>query len=216
MRFDVRVLMYMALCSVSLATVPLYDVTLKRVNQQRPLDIQSVFTLSYNPSYAPVYTSPTESIDVLFVRSQNVTKPPYEVGQSVVTASFSTSKSGKLEENISNIRLSPITNRNVVFEASGPEENYGVEDPRIVYRTKDRTYYMFYSAVEETPTSLTSRLALATTTTPLIKESWKRHGPVVTNKWSKSGALLLRDDVADSPHYLIWGDEKLSLQFPMI
>ncbi len=30
-------------------------------------------------------------------------------------------------------------------------------------------------------------------------------------KWSKSGALLLRDDHPGSPHYLIWGDTNLTI-----
>lgn len=54
-------------------------------------------------------------------------------------------------------------------------------------------------------------LALATTKTPWIKETWERKGYVFPDiKWSKSGALLLRDEDA-GPHYLIWGDNNLTL-----
>lgn len=59
-----------------------------------------------------------------------------------------------------------------------------------------------------------ARLALATTKTPLIKSSWIRHGAVFPNLgWSKSGALLLRDEFKGSPHYLIWGDSNLTLAY---
>jgi predicted GH43/DUF377 family glycosyl hydrolase len=66
-------------------------------------------------------------------------------------------------------------------------------------------YYLLYSAVEQNTTAITSRLALATTRTPQIAASWKRHG-VLFSFWSKSGSLLIRPA---PPHYLFFGDSSL-------
>lgn len=51
----------------------------------------------------------------------------------------------------------------IVFESETIEENYGVEDPRVVYRALDETYYMLYSAVQSFPDRVASMLSLATT-----------------------------------------------------
>lgn len=72
---------------------------------------------------------------------------------------------------------------------------------------------MFYSAVQTLPDRVASMLSLATTQTPWIKESWVRHGycfPYIN--WSKSGALILRDE-QEGPHYLIWGDDHLRMAY---
>lgn len=54
-------------------------------------------------------------------------------------------------------------------------------------------------------------LSMASTQTPQDKSSWKRHGFVFPNiGWSKSGALLFRDEES-GPHYLIWGDNWLTM-----
>jgi predicted GH43/DUF377 family glycosyl hydrolase len=101
-----------------------------------------------------------------------------------------------------------------VFESQEDYENYGTEDPRVAYRAKDKTYYMMYSAVQQFPDKVVSMLSLATTQTPWVKESWNRQGFVFPSiSWSKSGALLFRDDVStETPtHYLIWGDDYLTM-----
>lgn len=73
---------------------------------------------------------------------------------------------------------------------------------------------MMYSAVQQfyNPDKVVSQLALAITKTPQIKSSWIRKGFVFPDlEWSKSGALLIRDDPIPGPHYLIWGDNNLTL-----
>jgi len=66
-----------------------------------------------------------------------------------------------------------------------------------------------YSAVEKMPDKVVSKLSLAKTKTPWLKETWDRQGEVFPNiPWSKSGALLFRDEL---PHYLIWGDLYLTI-----
>lgn len=65
----------------------------------------------------------------------------------------------------------------------------GVEDPRVVERD-DGTYVLTYTAYD----GKTARLCLATSTD---LKAWKKHGPVLRNdkyknKWSKSGAIVVR------------------------
>jgi beta-1,2-mannosidase len=71
---------------------------------------------------------------------------------------------------------------------------------------------MMYTAAEGVALpDVTAKLALATTKTPQVKSSWVRHGFVFPDiKSSKSGALLIRDEEG-GPHYLIWGDNHLTL-----
>lgn len=203
-------------CFIGLGYCANYKVTAVRVNKERPLcsfkEGQSTYTCNYNPAFADLRIDNKPVAEGIFVRSQNITKPPYEVGQSVITLAESTSPS-RTFDNLDDIKLTKIDQSSVVFEPKGREENYGVEDPRVVYREKDRTYYMYYTAVEQGKGEVFARLSLATTKTPKIKDSWERHGPIVPEfKWSKSGALLLRDDMG-GPHYLIWGDDDLRLAF---
>jgi predicted GH43/DUF377 family glycosyl hydrolase len=105
----------------------------------------------------------------------------------------------------------PVTEASIVFQGEGEAENYGTEDPRVVYREKTGEYILLYTAVQDFHNgTLSAKLAMATTKTPFIASSWVRHGPVFPDiPWSKSGALLLRDDVPGSPHYLIFGDSSL-------
>jgi predicted GH43/DUF377 family glycosyl hydrolase len=103
----------------------------------------------------------------------------------------------------------PIQAGSIVFEGVGPEENYGVEDPRIVFRQKTQEWIMLYTAVEKFPNgTLSAKLSMAVTKNPQI--FWERRGPLFPDiAWSKSGSLLLRDDVPGSPHFLIFGDSSL-------
>jgi len=139
----------------------------------------------------------------LLVRCQNHTATnKYDVTPSMLAVSRITDPI-----NYNNIGFTKITLDSVVMAPTGPSDAYGDEDPRIVYREKDQTYYLLYSAVSTNP--IVSNLALATTKTPLNKTSWVRHGPLFPDiRWSKSGALLIRDDVG-GPHYLFWGDSTL-------
>jgi predicted GH43/DUF377 family glycosyl hydrolase len=110
-----------------------------------------------------------------------------------------------------NYQAQPVTEQSIVFEGEGPEENYGTEDPRVVYRESTGEYILLYTAVQDFHNgTLSAKLSMATTKTPNVKSSWVRHGPVFPDiPWSKSGALLLRDDVPGSPHFLIFGDSSL-------
>ena len=193
---------------------PKYLVTLKRVNEQKPLcnslEDKSIFTFNYNPTYVDLRDKGKKIGDAILVRSQNLTAAPNKVGQSVMTLAKSQSESG-LFDDLDNIKLNRLDTSTVVFQPEGRGESYGAEDPRLVYREKDQTYYLFYTAVEQGEGELFARLALATTKNIQDKSSWIRRGPIVPMfRWSKSGALLLRDDTT-GPHYLIWGDDMLRM-----
>jgi len=67
-----------------------------------------------------------------------------------------------------------------------------------------------YSAVEAIGgVAANVRLSLATATDPTSIDGWTRHGAIFPDvdghQWTKSGALLIRDD-EEGPHYLFWGD----------
>jgi len=71
------------------------------------------------------------------------------------------------------------------------------DDPRIVYRAKDDTYYMVYDNNQ-----FGRSTCVATSKTPWLPQSWTFHGPVSPEHPTNAGvALLLRDDVPGSPHY---------------
>jgi len=186
-----------------------YTFTVTRLNGGKPL-ISSQFPLkgmggsvmkyNYNAAFMP--RSSPQGEDALLVRCQNLSGSDiYNVKPSVINyVPLKGSLDGKFD-------FEPISDANIVIEPEGDESSYGTEDPRAVYRQKDGTYYILYSAVENTTGDIpVSRLALATTKTPAVKSSYQLHGPVLPQvRWSKSGALLIRDGFS-GPSYLIWGD----------
>lgn len=192
-----------------------YKVTVKRVNNGEPVlnskTGESTFMYNYNPSYIPLFAtagaaSPTQ--DALLVRCQNLSAgatSQYDVGRSVVALVNRTG--GPLTpSSLGSITFAPNSDKNIVLSSEGDAENYGVEDPRVVYRPADRTYYLMYSAVQQYPNNVTARLALATSEDG---STWVRHGPVFPDiRWSKSGSLLIRDG-APGPSLLFWGDSSI-------
>ena len=78
-------------------------------------------------------------------------------------------------------------------------------DPRIVYREKDKTYYLT-ADVQPYETHL------FTTKTPLVRDSWIHHGPLVADCITcKGGAsLLIRDDSEDGVHYAFVATSSIS------
>jgi len=221
-----------------LASAQTYNVNVQRLNEEQPcvssLTSGSSWTYNYNAAFIPLASEPSTA---LLVRSQNQTSPG-ETSPSVITlATFVT--------NGQDFKFEPITEASIELQPESTADNYGTEDPRVVFREDTGIYYMLYSAVEcasSSPTSMptltpmptpalgdrkssqrsyggqpcegsvTSRLALATTPTPTISQSWDHHGALFPQlSWSKSGALLIRDDVnSSSPeHYLFFGDSSL-------
>ncbi len=174
-----------ALCLVGAAcAVSSWSVALQRENNGKPLKLKSGSLYTYNPSWVP---------GGLFVRVQNLTanaQNGFDVGPSAIA--FAAAR-GPLQFG----RVTTVLSRN------GSSENFGVEDPRVI--ESNGKFFMLYSAVEQNATAVTSRLALATSTTPGVADSWVRHGALF-DFWSKSGALLLQPQ---PPHYLFFGDSSL-------
>jgi len=156
---------------------------------------QSTFLFNYNTAYVPMYDTSKQLSHALLVRCQNQTAGT--LGPSMFSFTAQTGH-GKYQ---------PITDNNIVFRPTTPEESYGTEDPRVAYQQSTGTYYMFYTAVETASPDLIVRLSLATTKTPSVASSWKRQGAIFPDvnkgQWTKSGALLIRDT---GPSYLIFGD----------
>jgi len=177
-----------------------YTLSATRVNRGIPLFThQSIFDYNFNPSFVPAGANLKE--EGLFVRVQNnktVSGSPYSVTPSNLVYS-------KLHEPIdfTNITFAPITSNSIAMAPSSKNDTCGVEDPRIVYREKDQLYYLFYTQWD----CVTPRLALATAKDPRNSSSWTINGPIFApTVESKSGSLLIRDDVPGSLHYLYWGD----------
>lgn len=77
---------------------------------------------------------------------------------------------------------------------------------------KKKTYYMMYTASDNVTCQPhdCARLSLATSKNPLDPRSWEVRGPIFKDiggfQWTKSGALILSDDVESTPHRLIFAE----------
>jgi len=181
-----------------------YTVTFQRANQNRPIISsllqESVFKWNYNTAMVPERRFESWGF-IVRVQDEQDPNNPY----STTPSKLAWAQSGPWDPQ--NFTVSKITNTSVVLEPDGPNEEYGTEDPRIVYRDKTGDYYLLYSAVSANP--VVSRLSLAISNNPPDKTSWKRYGPLFPQEsWSKSGAMLIRDGFP-GPHYLFYGDSTL-------
>jgi len=192
--------------AISVAESSQYTVSARRINKNSPvIDSRrgdSEFVYNYNCAAVPLQGGAI----ALLVRCQNLTNPKdqYSTGPSVLGL---TRMKGSFNED--NISFEKITKASVVFEPTLPDENFGTEDPRIVLRNKTGEYYLMYTAAQQSG-GVTARLAEAITPTPQDKSSWNRIGPIIGDSWSKSGALLIRDDFPSSSHYLLYGDSSVA------
>lgn len=77
------------------------------------------------------------------------------------------------------IDFESIDHSKVMIYPNGPNSSYGTEDPRVVYREEDETYYILYSSVANTTGDIPiSRLALATSTDPTDPDAYTFYGPI--------------------------------------
>jgi len=170
---------------------------------------ESIFAYNYNAAFVGI---PGNSGKQLLVRCQqntsDTTGNPYTVSSSVMSlVSFTTNN---VSQPPFDFQFNNIVQSSVVFEPEIWYEEYGTEDPRVIYRESNQMYYLLYSAVqpvtENGNTFVNVRLSLATATEP---GNWVRQGPIFKDhnatQWSKSGALLCRDGYP-GPHYLFYGD----------
>ena len=161
---------------------------LPSINSQKG---DSIFKWNYNSAYVPLFDKENKLKDALLVRCQNNAN----VSEPYSTTPSKLALTELIGEYPNNIKFNKIEQDNIVFEPNVPQENYGTEDPRVVYDKSSGIYYMLYSAVQQFENkTITCKLSLATTKTPKIKSTWKRHGPLFPNvKWSKSGSMLIRE-----------------------
>lgn len=156
------------------------------ISSQYPLGVgYSGFLYAYNTAYVPL-------LDGLLVRAQDITNAsdPYSVGPSVLALTSRTRPYIK-------------DNASVVFAPFGDAENFGVEDPRVVYHEALELYLLTYTAAQRYANgTVVARLALASSRSA---KQWHRHGPMFggADGWSKSGALALRPG---QPDVMIFGD----------
>ena len=155
---------------------------------------------NFNAAYVPLPPSPHRSPHALLVRAQNATAltasahPDGVASQSRLFLAYDVDGDSHFAD---------VTSRELSFHPVLPEEEFGTEDPRIVWNPTQRRWYLFYSAVRAKP-AVHSDLWVASTPDILDSSRWTRHGPVCTDgQWSKSGALLLRPN---GTSYLYFGD----------
>lgn len=198
-----------------------YHFVLNRVSND-PLPLQSAWRYNYNSAWIP---SSTSEAGALIVRAQNLSSSasgPYDVGPSYLVAAVIHESS---DSDSPPFTLDPLTEDHVVLAPRlGEDDEFGVEDPRIVYLPGEDLYAMFYSAVgNSTPEEggrwsedlggyVRSQLSLATREVngdDVYGTTWTRRGPVLGENvdWSKSGALLVPEN-GDSP-FLFWGDQDI-------
>ena len=151
----------------------------------------SVNDYNYNAAYVPL----ADGGHALLVRTQN--------SSSRSNAPASPSQLYLAVDATGKSQFAPISQDDLNFFPSGPTEEFGTEDPRVVYNPEDRRWWLWYSAVRSKP-DVHSDLTVASTDNISDPGSWVRHGTVRTDGgWSKSGALLLRPG---NTSYLYFGD----------
>jgi predicted GH43/DUF377 family glycosyl hydrolase len=173
------------------------------------LEGNTAYIDSFNPSYIQA-SDGTQGQMGLLVRCQNCSQlNPGQCAMCGPTDSASLLAFAAMDSNGNFKNLGPST---IAFQPTGSFEQYGTEDPRVIYDSSTGIYYLMYTAVGA-PTSPDRTydvlLAEASTKTPLDPNSWQRYGAVFPGvQDSKSGAILRRQQ---PPHYLYWGAGVISL-----
>ena len=157
----------------------------------------SVNDYNYNAAYVPLPHNHSHTRHALLVRTQNATHS--------TNAPASPSKLFLAYDVNGRSDFAPITLDDLNFYPINANEDFGTEDPRIVYNPTDGRWWLWYTAVRSQP-DVHADLWTASTHNITDPTAWVRHGPVCTDgRWSKSAALLLR------PHntsYLYFGDSE--------
>lgn len=185
------------------------------------VDGSSSFAQVFNPSYV-VPSNGTAGRAGLLARTQNCSALPggrcvgcHGTGAyaSVLTFAESLGAGGD--------RFAHVDGASVVFGPHDASDDYGTEDPRLVYDGATALYYLFYTCFNSGKSSLPRvSLCLATAKDPTRRAGgWVRHGTVGFGANSKSAALLLGEASARAEgeagpgaapraerlHHLFWG-----------
>ena len=162
----------------------------------------SRITYNYNAAYVPIPDGSGGVHHALLLRCQNRT----ESGK--LTPSFMPLAIDATGEN----QFVPVDDSMISFQPNGTSENFGTEDPRIVYDYQNKTWILFYTAAVDY-NGVRAYLAMASTTNILSPSAWVRHGNVTgQSNARKSAALILKYPYSES--LLIFNDQSLNMAKP--
>jgi predicted GH43/DUF377 family glycosyl hydrolase len=167
-------------------------------------------TLCYNAAFLPVsHRSPAGLL--LRLRNMSIAPGPRNGANKPPPGSSLGPSMLGFSRRSANGSFSDVPPSAIVFRPSDVRETLGTEDPRVALDTESGTFVLAYTAFShradpERGWPNTIELSLATTETPAIASSWRRHGAAIKNypNKTKSGAMLLRKH--PNPSYLIFLD----------
>lgn len=193
-----------------------FNVTVKRLSQVPSISSQfkpsseggSINDYNFNAAYVPLFVDDKKHVHhALLVRTQNRTNSQHGSLQGL--ASPSMLFMAYEHPNHPGV-FDPITYDDLSLYPIDKTDAFGVEDPRIVYDDQRQEWVLLYTAVEilnkTSDSSVMARLSLATSKNITDARAWVRHGPIITDQWSKSGALLVRPLHNNATSFLYWGD----------
>ena len=186
-------------------------------------DGSSVYAQAFNPSWV-ASSAGSGGQDGLLVRVQNCSVAEPGVCSACSGAGSRASRlafvqptgrrrSLPLETNASSPqppRFERIVESSVVFGPHDNTDNYGTEDPRLVFDPTTGVYHLFYTSYNSGHAAGFPRVSLchASALNPTLSDGWSRHGSVGLGENSKSGAVLLGHDRTAphrGEHLLFWG-----------
>ena len=186
---------------------PLYKVSASRLSNSPVLGASSTggrFDYLYNPASFAYASGANGKVEHwLMVRCENRTSPNASAWSYGGPSVFAVVR----EADADGTRFDPFAADAIVFG----DGKHDVEDPRIVF--VNGKYYMTYtqgdascSNVSRAPGGACARLALASATNPLRRDSWVVHGAIWPDvagfQWTKSGAIIPGD--GGRPHTMLW------------
>jgi hypothetical protein len=151
------------------------------VNGGRPIFSQageSTFKYNYNAAWIPATADQPAG---LLVRCQNRSDAPGPLPRPTPSQLAFAPLLTPLTQ-VDNMQFGRITDASVVMKPSGDSDNYGDEDPRIIYNAQDGLYYLLYTEAQHYDNgTVLARLCYATSRTPSKASSWVKH--VINSPW---------------------------------
>jgi len=181
------------------------------------VDGSSTYGQVFNPSWVEA-SAATGGKAGLLVRTQNCTAqaPGKCLACSGVAAAASVLTFAELLNDDNDPAATPrfqhVDRDSVVFGPHDLTDDKGTEDPRVALDAQTGLYFMMYTCYNSGQTKQDKvTLCLATSTNPTSPSTWTLHGPIGFPAGSKSGALLIREDPAEGPHFMYWGAGMISI-----
>eukprot|EP00659_Diplonema_papillatum_P001355 gene1355-2097_t len=169
----------------------------------------SDFFLNLNPAYLQL----PDGTPGLLVRTQNCSYPsvyrcPEQQWQFLTPSQLVLLKMTGTNSTTGAAVWEHASEHQLVFSANnvGPAAAYGTEDPRIVYREKDHTYYLTFAAASQPGVK---EAYLATTQNPMNESAWLVRGKIADAPGGAS--IVIRDGApGNGTHYMFLTDNGLS------